>query len=359
MVSLLLVAARRIALSYAVLLAADGCAAATSRPKPSEQPLPQLEMDGGRTLRLERNFSSEQEVKTKRGFWTKLVDVVIGAPQFRSMARPYSVATDSRGRVIVTDPGAMGVHIFDFERQKYKFLWHTEGRDEMRSPQCVAVDVEDNIYVTDSEAGMIFVFAPGGKFLRTIGSLKRGEGIFKRPTGIAVDSARGVIYVTDTLRDQVFLVDMQGSVLKRIGKRGAGPGEFNYPTEVRLHGDDLLVVDAMNSRVQRFDRMGEFRSVLDLSGGDGPGTFRLKGIAFDSEGHLYLADALSNVVLATDLAGQLLYYFGAGAGVGDFLLPAGVAIDRHDRIFVVDSYRRRIQTFQYTGVSNSGGRNAQ
>ena len=69
---------------------------------------------------------------------------------------------------------------------------------------------------------MIFVFDPNGKFVRAIGSLKGGEGYFKRPTGIAVDSAAQRIYVTDTLRDQVFVLDMQGNVLQTIGKTGDG-----------------------------------------------------------------------------------------------------------------------------------------
>ena len=104
----------------------------------------------------------------------------------------------------------------------------------MLHPQCVAVDAQDNIYVTDSEAGKIFVFDANGKYQRAIGSLKGGEGFFKRPTGIAVDSAAQKIYVTDTLRDKIFVLDMQGSVLQTIGKLGTGDGEFNYPTELRL-----------------------------------------------------------------------------------------------------------------------------
>ena len=57
---------------------------------------------------------------------------------------------------------------------------------------------------------------------RAIGSLKGGEGYFKRPTGIAVDSAAQRIYVTDTLRNKIFMMDMQGSVLQIIGKAGTG-----------------------------------------------------------------------------------------------------------------------------------------
>ena len=84
--------------------------------------VPPLELEGGRRLAYERSFSSEREVKLKRGFWTRVLDIVAGAPDYHVMVRPYSVVTDSRGRIIVTDPGLSGVHVFDFEKQKYKFL---------------------------------------------------------------------------------------------------------------------------------------------------------------------------------------------------------------------------------------------
>ena len=178
-----------------------------------------MSLEGGRSLTWQRSFHSEAEVKPNRGFWNKVVDVIAGEPEFNFLVRPYSVAVDSRSRIIVTDPGAAGVHIFDFVQRKYKFI-ERHGKGPLRAPQCVAVDDKDNIYVTDSESGDIFVFDPGGKHLRTIGSLKGGEGYFKRPTGIAVDSAAQRIYVTDTLRDQVFILDMQGNVLQTIGKTG-------------------------------------------------------------------------------------------------------------------------------------------
>ena len=102
----------------------------------------------------------------------------------------------------------------------------------MLTPQCVAVDAQDNIYVTDSESGKIFVFNSDGKFQRAIGSLKGGEGFFKRPTGIAVDSAAQRIYVTDTLRNQIFVTDMQGNVLQTIGSNGeaARPSSTSPPS---------------------------------------------------------------------------------------------------------------------------------
>lgn len=334
------------------LLAAPVWASKEKKQKPAESAPPDLLLEGGRKLSYERSFSSEKEVEGKRGFFKKLVDIAIGEPDHPHLVRPYSIAVDSRGRAIVTDPGANGIHIFDFENHKYKFIERRDkGRESMRTPQCVAVDAQDNIYVSDSTAGKIFVFEPGGKFKRAIGSLKGGEGYFKRPTGIAVDSAAQRIYITDTLRDKVFVLDMEGAILQSIGKRGNGPVEFNLPTEVVARDQDLFVVDAMNFRVQFLNRSGGFETEVGRVGDSSGAMFRPKGIAVDSEGHLYVVDGLWGVVQIFDRDGQLLYYFGAhGTGLGEFQLPAGLFIDHEDRIFVVDSYNRRVQVFRYFGL---------
>ena len=336
------------------MLSANNLAWAASKPKTTPAPVevPELLLDGGRKLTWERSFSLEREVKPKRSFWTKLVDAVAGPPEFRYLVNPYSITTDSRGRIIVTDPGANGVHIFDFTQQKYKFLTRREKeKDGTLAPQCVAVDAHDSIYVTDSQAGKVFVWNADGKYQRAIGSLKGGEGYFKRPTGIAVDSNAQRIYITDTLRNKIFVTDMNGSVLQSFGKNGTGDGEFNYPTELRLNGNDLLVVDAMNFRVQVLDRSGQFRYSIGKPG-DGTGwMFRPKGIGFDSEGHLYVVDGAWSVVQVFNNEGQLLYYFGGkGTEPGQFQLPAGLTIDNSDHVYVVDSFNRRVQVFRYQGL---------
>jgi DNA-binding beta-propeller fold protein YncE len=339
-------------LCIGLLLAAPAWAAKEKKEKLAEPAPPDLLLEGGRKLSYERSFSSEKEVEGKRGFFKKLVDIAIGEPEHPHLVRPYSIAVDSRGRAIVTDPGANGIHIFDFENHKYKFIERRDkGRESMKTPQCVAVDAQDNIYVSDSTAGKIFVFEPGGKFKRAIGSLKGGEGYFKRPTGIAVDSAAQRIYITDTLRDKVFVLDMDGAILQSIGKRGSGPVEFNLPTEVVARDQDLFVVDAMNFRVQFLSRSGGFETEVGRVGDSSGSMFRPKGIAVDSEGHLYVVDGLWGVVQIFDREGRLLYYFGThGTGLGEFQLPAGLFIDREDRIFVVDSYNRRVQVFRYFGL---------
>jgi len=329
--------------------------------KPKTQPaiestVPSLQLAGGRSLIYERSFSSEREVKLKKGFWTRVIDFVAGAPDYHFLVLPYSVVTDSRGRIIVSDPDAKGVHIFDFASQKYKFISRYDGKDAFMAPQCVTVDAQDNIYITDSEAGKIFVYDANGKFRRVIGSLKGGEGYYKRPTGIAGDSEQGRIFVSDTLRHKIFVLDLAGNVLQTIGKRGVDTGEFNFPTELRLHGNELIVVDAMNFRVQVLDRSGQF--LYEIGGiGETNGTmFRPKGVGVDSEGSLYVVDGIFDTVQAFDRKGQLLYYFGkSGDGPAEFQLPAGLFVDRENRIYVTDSYNHRVQVFRYVPAKNSSG----
>ncbi len=313
--------------------------------------LPQLELAGGRRLVYEGSVSSEKEVRAKH-FWGRVLDAVAGEPDYHFLVSPYSVVTDSQGRLIVTDPGADGIHIFDFTQHKYKFISRFKDVDGMASPQCVAVDGEDNIYVTDSAEGKIFVFDSSGKFRRVMASLK-GEGYFKRATGIAVDSASGKIYVSDTLRQQIWVLDMQGRLVQKIGGPGTGNGEFNYPTELRLSGDHLLVVDAMNFRVQVLDRSGKFQYAVGQLGDTAGYLFRPKGVGLDSEGHLYIVEGLSGMVQVFNRESELLYDFGQkGSGFGEFKLPAGLYIDRNDRVFVVDSMNHRVKVFQYFAQGN-------
>lgn len=334
-----------------VLLAVCAAGAKVRKPVP-EPPPPDILLQGGRKLTYERSYSTERDVRGKPGFWTKVVNVIAGEPDTHFLVRPYAIVIDSTGRMIVTDPGAGGVHIFDIAQHKYKFIERQEkSKDPMFEPQCLALDAAGNIYVTDSAAGKIFVFNRDGKFQHAIGSLKGGEGYFKRPTGIAVDSAAQRIYVTDTLRDSIFVLNLQGQVLQTIGQRGSAKSQFNFPTEVLLHGQELAVVDAMNFRIQFFDRSGAFQSEIGHSGDRSGEMFRPKGIGVDSEGHYYIVDGLWSVVQVFDHEGRLLYYFGGrGTAPGEFQLPVGLFIDHEDRIFVVDSYNRRIQVFHYYGL---------
>ena len=315
---------------------------------------------GGRRLDFLRTFSSESDLSGGRSFWKRMVDLVAGPPEFHRLVRPYDITVDSHGRILVTDPGDLAVHVFDFERKKYSRMEAGKHGERFRSPIGIAVDAQDNVYVTDSALGKIFVFDARGKFRRCIGAITDREGYFKRPTGIAIDKQRGEIFVSDTLRDKIFVMDLAGNQLREFGGRGTGPAEFNLPTEVVLHGDDVFVVDAMNFRVQILDRQGRFLAQFG-SEGDRVGTiFRPKGLGVDSEGNIHLVDGLFETVQVFDRLGALLYYFGqAGAASAEFQLPSGLWIDGDDRIYVADSYNHRVQVFEFVNARRAGSGRSQ
>ena len=151
-------------------------------------------------------------------------------------------------------------------------------------------------------------------------------------------------------------MDLQGHVQRQIGGPGSGPGEFNFPTELVLFGNDLLVVDAMNFRVQILDRQGRFLAQFGARGSGIGSLYRPKGISVDSEGNIYLVDALLETVQVFGRDGTLLYTFGrTGGGPGELQLPSGLWIDASDRIYLADSYNQRVQVFQFTSAKRARG----
>jgi len=83
--------------------------------------------------------------------------------------------------------------------------------------------------------------------------------------------------------------------------------------------------------------------------GHEPGTFsRPKGVAADSDGNIYVVDALFDNIQIFDESGRLLMAFGEhGNGYGALWLPTGIYIDKNDIIYVSDSSNSRVQVFKY------------
>ena len=103
----------------------------------------------------------------------------------------------------------------------------------------------------------------------------------------------------------------------------------------------------MNFRVQVFSSNGEFLFEFGEAGDATGYMARPKGIATDSNGNIYIADALFHVIQIFDKSGNFLYYFGSqGQDEGQFWMPSGIYIDKNDYIYVADSYNARIQIFK-------------
>ena len=117
----------------------------------------------------------------------------------------------------------------------------------LNSPHSVAFNSAGEVLVTISmTGGEVIVFDKQGKKLRTI------KHTFQHPRGIAVDNEDN-LFISDRDRHCVYKLDKDGNKLKVIGRRGSGNGEFNYPRSVAFIGEHVFVCDTENHRIQVFN----------------------------------------------------------------------------------------------------------
>ena len=300
-------------------------------------------------IRWEREFRTEKEfaVEDKKSSWK---DALLGEQEederYVYLRTPYGVHADGAGRILVADPGLVGVSVFDYRMNRFSTLGAEESM-RFSGALGVASDSKGNTYVTAGGDANVLIFDISGNFVRSIGE----NDEFGRPVGIAVDDQRGRIYVADTLKHHIAVFDLDGQALQTIGTRGQEAGQFNFPLTIALDDDGrLYVLDSMNFRVQILEPDGKPVSTISRQG-DRPGELsRPRGIALDSDGHIYVSDVAFNNVQIFDQEGRHLMTFGgAGNGPGGFQFPSGLAFDAEDRLYVADQLNKRIQVFQYLG----------
>jgi hypothetical protein len=252
--------------------------------------------DGAPHDQVKSSHLASLRTYVQREFQQSLIDRLSGGlgQQF-----PYRMAADSQGRVLVTDRALSVVHVFDTRHGK---RWQIKGNRQHRlyMPASIAVDADDNIYLTELWSSAIFVFRPDGRFLRTI-----GLGVLRLPAGIWMDKQNHILYVADWIRDEIVSLDLEGNLLRVYGSWGTGPGQLLHPLDVVLHGDTLVVLDAGNSRFELFDLQGKVRGIWPF----GPNRTPI-ALACDAAGNLYYVDLDSGGLVAMDPQGKVL------AGVG-------------------------------------------
>lgn len=266
--------------------------------------------------------------------------------------RPHAIASDGRGRILVSDIGLHVVFIYDLkQRQVRKLLQRHKGElsEFPRDVWGLEVSAAGEIYATLPDAAEIAVFGQDEVFLRTF-----GKGHVTRPLSMALDEARGKIYVVDSAKHAVVVFTANGDFLESWGQRGSAAGEFNYPVDVDVDADgNVYVLDSMNARVQVFDAAGRFLRTFGERG-TAAGSFMVaKSLSVSPQGDVYVTDSLGNKVVVFSRSGDFLLNFGGRAFVvdkvtpGGFYLPEGIDVDANSTIWVVDSLNRMFHQFQY------------
>lgn len=275
----------------------------------------------------------------------KLLSAITGSQDAAGpFRRPYAVAWD-HDALLIADPDAGRIARL-----------RAGGRIEVSPAGAIGRPIgvaacPQGVVVTDPYAGTVTLLDADLHRLRELAH------DLHRPTGVACLSGRVVVAETGRHRLVLLAADGTRSIL---GARGSGPLGFNFPTSLAAARGILWVGDALNFRLQAIELTAP--AAADGSPGtpgyaveqefgrlgDAPGDMpRLKGLAVDRAGDLWVADAHLDRVSLYHPDGRLLLSIGGhGTAPGSFSFPAGIAAHADGRVAVVDSLNRRVQVFE-------------
>ena len=306
----------------------------------------------------------------------------IGA-QFR---RPYAMAVDSADNVYVADYGNHCIRkitpegvVSTFAGSRTAGFADTDTDNnvvaQFRNPTDVAVDSSGNLYVADYGNHRIRKIDTTTRDVTTLAGSTRGyeEGTgtaakFDKPFGVAVDSS-GNVYVVDSNNHRIRKITSEGVVSTIAGNSWRGhhdatgtAAQFKGPFGVAVDSSgNLYVADAFNNRIRKITSEGVVSTLAGNSWWghqDATGTAaQFKGpfgVAVDSSGNVYVADTGNHRIRkitsggdVTTLAGSTRGYKEGAGTAARFKAPTGVAVDSSGNVYVADNRSNRIRKIEY------------
>jgi YD repeat-containing protein len=264
---------------------------------------------------------------------------------------PRAITVDGKGNVWVADTGNDRIQEFN---AKGEFI-RAVATGEYAAPEGIAADGEGHVWVVEEEGALgtspprVHEFSSEGVSLLTFGKKGAGNGEFKGPRGIALDS-KGYVWVADTGNNRVQEFKPTGEWVRAFGSEGTGNGQFKQPTGVAFdHEGDVWVADSGNNRIQRFNPEGGYLSQVGTTGNENDQFSKPEGVATDSTGNVWVADTANNRVQELKGTEFVLKLGGSGSGAGQLEKPAAVATDSSGNIWVADTGHSRVQEFNAKG----------
>jgi len=262
-----------------------------------------------------------------------------------AFALPTDVAVARDGRTYVVDGGHHRVVAFD-EQGRHLFNIGGPGADDgkFQDPVGVGVDVKGWVYVADTSNHRIQVFDGNGSFEYAVDLVHEGTPV--RPIDVAPDDNGDVLYVTGNNNHAVMV--LRGRKLANTwGGEGPSNGEFRYPASIIVAPNEFVyVVDVLNTRVQVFDKTGQY-IVNTGDWGVLPGQlFRPKGVAVDQRGQIYVSDSYLDVIQVYDRAHRFTHVLGKPGKPHKVIAPGGIAIDEQDRLYVAEVLENKVSVFR-------------
>ena len=224
---------------------------------------------------------------------------------------PWGIALNSKQQLVVGEWGARRVGVFGSKVQSITC-------EEFERPNGVAVDKDDNVYVSDTKTSSLFKFSKEWMLMNMV---RKGTqlGPFKDLSFIKVINDK--LYVCDHGNDRFQILNTNLEYMDNFGCYGDGNGQFNGPNGIAQDRvGNLYVSDTNNHRVQVFDCEGNFLSAFSRMGADSKKLSLPYGICVGSDQLVYVCDSGNKCVSVFTTSGEFVTSFGQFSSPGDIVI---------------------------------------
>lgn len=246
---------------------------------------------------------------------------------------------------LLTSPSIYSAYADVFQ---FQFGGSGSGDGQFSSPIGDAVDGSGNIWVVDQNNNRVEKFTSSGSYTSQFGTSGSGNGGFDFPRGIAID-ASGNIWIGDTGNNLVQEFDFQGNFKQQFGST-----HMSSPNGIAITGSNELVASPGNNQIQKYDSLGNY--ITAYTGGNG-NFASPQNVAVDSSGNIWISDTGNNRVVELSSTGTYISQIGCASSTctasgnnGSFSGPMGLAFDTNGNLWVVDKNNNRVEEFNSSGT---------
>ena len=176
----------------------------------------------------------------------------------------------------------------------------------------------------------------------SFGKKGSGDGMFMYPLGVAVSDGDEIV-VADQGNHRVQVFDSNGTFLRSFGHLGRNAGELRYPYGIAINKDrNILVADDNIRGIHIFSLEGRH---LDLFGGLFRQLFLPRVLSLDSTGNVIVADIFDKLIKIFTPDGRFVMKIGEQ---GSFSFPAH-CVQCGEYFIVSDSSEHCIKVFNREG----------
>jgi len=269
--------------------------------------------------------------------------------------QPFGIAIDGDDNVFISDPMNHRIQKFTPEGM-FITTWGTYGHDQGQfiAPQGIDVDGDGNVYVADFLNDRIQKFTPEGEFIAAWSTRMNGWWLYSTPRALAVDREEGCVYVYHA---SLTPPDLSYTCIQKFTADGMFMDQwpFIWLDALEMATDskhNLYVPATIIGPVQVFNADGDLVDQMQTCLPD-DAFCTTTGIDLDKDGNVYVSDALHHTIKKFTPDGTLITSIALEGddGFGVRPSPYGLAIDSGGTIYVADAANDCIK--KYSPVSST------